>query len=86
MDDMITKDEKVLGYNPEKSRWEEATNDAAKKSDFEDAGLHLIELEKPYNEENHENYKCTKCKDSTNVVWDCKKRNYASSQKALTKQ
>ena len=55
--------------NPEMSRWEEATNVAAKKSDFEDAGLHLIELEKPYNEENHENYKCTKCKDSTNVAW-----------------
>ena len=65
----LTNDEMVLGYNPETSRWEEATNNATKKPDFVEAGLHLIEFEKPNNEENHENYKCTKCKDSTEVVW-----------------
>ena len=32
-------------------------------------GLHLIECENLSNEENLENYKCTKCKDSTIVVW-----------------
>ena len=65
----LTNDEKVLGYNPETARWEEATKDVTKEQDCVEAGLHLIECEKPYNEENHENYKCTKCTDSTEVVW-----------------
>ena len=38
-------------------------------ADFVEFGLHLIECEKLSNEENLENYKCTKCKDSTIVVW-----------------
>ena len=36
-------------------------------ADFVEAGLHLIECEKLNNEENHENYKCTKGKDSTDI-------------------
>ena len=32
-------------------------------------GLHLIDCEKLSIEENLENYKCTKCKDSNDIVW-----------------